>query len=170
MKKITLVCFGKLKTKGLGDAVQEFEKRLTRYTDFKTIELKPIPIPDKSETLRLRNPEKEAAMLVELFESPNFKSQAGRLPEIWCLDETGKSMKTTEWAQSLQHLNDRGSGELVFVIGGSLGLSTEFLKLAQKRLSFGPQTFSHELARLVLVEQLYRALSYLKGHPYHNEG
>jgi 23S rRNA (pseudouridine1915-N3)-methyltransferase len=170
MKKVTLVCFGKLKTPGLGDAVQEFEKRLTRYTDFKTIELKPLPVPEKSEALRSLIPEKEAQILSDLFQTPSFKSSAGRLPEIWCLDETGKSMKTTEWAKSLRELSDRGSGELVIVIGGSLGLSETLLKSAQKLVSFGPQTFSHELARLVLVEQLYRALSFLTGHPYHNEG
>ncbi len=170
MKKVTLVCFGKLKTPGLEAAVQEFEKRLTRYTDFKTVELKPVTVPEKSEALRSLIPEKEAEILLELFQSPGFKTKAGRTPEIWCLDETGKAMKTTEWAQSLETLTDRGSGELVFVIGGSLGLGDGILKIAHKRISFGPQTLSHEIARLLLVEQTYRALSYLEGHPYHNEG
>ena len=170
MKKVTLVCFGKLKTPGLEATVQEFEKRLSRYTDFKTIELKPITVPEKSESLRSLIPEKEAEILLELFQSPSFKTKAGRTPEIWCLDETGKAMKTTEWAQAFQTLTDRGSGELVFVIGGSLGLGDAILKTAHKKISFGPQTLSHEIARLLLVEQTYRALSYLVGHPYHNEG
>ena len=59
---------------------------------------------------------------------------------------------------------------LVIVIGGSLGIGHNLLKAANRTVSFGPQTFSHELARLVLVEQLYRALSFNEGHPYHNEG
>ena len=79
-------------------------------------------------------------------------------------------MKTTDWAKSLNTLADRGSGELVFVVGGSLGLGDSILKIAHHRLSFGPQTVSHEIARLLLVEQVYRALSFLSGHPYHNEG
>ena len=170
MRKITLVCFGKLKTPGLEEAVQEFTKRLGRFTEFHCIELKPIPVPDKSETHRSLIPEKEGEILIELFQTPGFKSKAGRNPEIWCLDETGKAMKTTQWATLFQEAQDRGTGELVFILGGSYGLSEAILKMAHKLVSFGPQTLSHELARLVLVEQLYRALSYASGHPYHHEG
>jgi 23S rRNA (pseudouridine1915-N3)-methyltransferase len=170
MKKITLICYGKLKSPGFDAAVGEFTKRLGRYTDFRVIELKPTKVSEKSETLRHTIPEKEGAQIIELMASPSFKAQSGRAPALWCLDETGKAMKTTEWANALLELNDRGSGELVFVIGGSLGLGENILKTAHKKVSFGPQTLSHELARLVLVEQLYRALSYLDGHPYHNEG
>ena len=170
MRKITLVCFGKLKTPGLEEAVQEFTKRLGRFTEFHCIELKPIPVPDKSETHRSLIPEKEGEILIELFQTPGFKSKAGRNPEIWCLDETGKAMPTREWADRLSDLNEKGTGELVLLIGASLGLGHNVLKIAQRKISLGPQTLSHELARLILTEQLYRALSYLKGHPYHNEG
>ncbi|MBU6154080.1 MAG: 23S rRNA (pseudouridine(1915)-N(3))-methyltransferase RlmH [Bdellovibrionales bacterium] len=170
MRKITLVCFGKLKTPGLDLAVGEFAKRLTRYTDFQVVELRPIPVPEKSETLRSSIPEKEAAILLELLESPGFKSKAGKNPELWCLDETGKALPTREWAKNLQELATRGSGELVLLIGGSLGLGDAILSRSHRKVSLGPQTLSHELARLILTEQLYRALSYLSGHPYHNEG
>ncbi|NDG84291.1 MAG: 23S rRNA (pseudouridine(1915)-N(3))-methyltransferase RlmH [Proteobacteria bacterium] len=170
MRKVTLVCFGKLKTKGLDEAVAEFEKRLSRYTEFKALELKPLPVPEKSESNRDLIPEKEGEILLELFQSPGFKTSAGRNPEIWCLDETGKAMPTRDWAQGLSDLGSRGSGELVLVIGGSLGLGSNILRAAHKKVSLGPQTLSHELARLILTEQLYRALSFLKGHPYHNEG
>ncbi len=108
--------------------------------------------------------------MIELISSPSFKTHYARTPQIWCLDETGKAMKTSEWAESLRDLSDRGPGELVLVIGGGLGLGENILNASHKRVCFGPQTLSHELARLVLVEQLYRALSFLEGHPYHNEG
>ena len=170
MRKITLLCFGKLKTPGLSLAVAEFEKRLGRYVEFQAIELKPVPVPEKSETLRSSIPEKEAGILLELLESPGFKSKAGKTPELWCLDETGKALPTREWAKNLEDLGIRGSGELVLMIGGSLGLGDAILKRAHRKVSLGPQTLSHELARLILTEQLYRALSYLSGHPYHNEG
>jgi 23S rRNA (pseudouridine1915-N3)-methyltransferase len=170
MKKITLICYGKLKTPGFDDAVAEFTKRLSRYTDFQVIELKPMPISEKSVALRDQIPEKEGEQILELIASPSFKQKAGQYPELWCLDETGKAMKTTEWANHFETLTERGSGELVFVIGGSLGVGHNLLKAATKRISFGPQTLSHELARLVLVEQLFRALSYNTGHPYHNDG
>lgn len=170
MKRITLVCFGKLRTAGFEAAVGEFEKRLKRYTDFEVRELRGLPVPEKDGVLRDQVPEKEAEMILEVISSPGFKSRSGRNPDLWCLDETGKAMKTTEWASALGEISDLGSGELVLVIGGSLGLGDRILKQAQKRISFGPQTFSHELARLVLMEQLYRALSFRSGHPYHNEG
>lgn len=170
MKKLTLVCFGKLKTPGFAASVEEFTTRISRYTQFQTIELKPIPFPEKSESLRSLTPEKEGEMLMELFDSPSFRSKAGQHPEIWCLDETGIALKTTEWAKQLERISDRESGELVIVIGSSLGLGDNIKAKAKKKMSFGPQTVSHELARLILVEQLFRALSYLEGHPYHNEG
>jgi len=170
MKKVTLICYGRLKSPGFEDAVGEFTKRLSRYTDFKVVELKPTKVTEKSDTLRDSIPEKEGQEILDLIASASFKSQYGRTPQIWCLDETGKAMKTTEWADTLGEIADRGSGELVLVIGGSLGVGHNLLKHAHRRISFGPQTLSHELARLVLVEQLYRALSYRTGHPYHNEG
>ena len=132
--------------------------------------MKPTPIPEKSETLRDLIPEKEGEQVLELLTSPSFKQKAGHHPELWCLDETGKAMKTTEWASHFETLAERGSGELVLMIGGSLGVGHNLLKTATRKISLGPQTLSHELARLVLVEQIYRALSYNQGHPYHNEG
>jgi 23S rRNA (pseudouridine1915-N3)-methyltransferase len=170
MKRVTLVCYGKLKTPGFELAVAEFTKRLSRYTEFNVVELKPIPVPEKNDSTRSLIPEKEGDQLIELIQSPSFKSKAGRTPTLWCLDETGKAMRTTEWASSFQEIEDRASGELVLFIGGSLGLGHNILASAHKKVSLGPQTLSHELARLILVEQIYRALSYSKGHPYHNEG
>lgn len=170
MRKITLVCFGKLKTPGLLEAVSEFEKRLGRWVDFETVELKPVPVPEKSSAHRSMIPEKEGEMLIELLQSPGFKSRAGRTPVLWCLDETGKGLRTREWASRLLDLENNGSGELLLLIGGSLGLGENILAQCHLKLSLGPQTLSHELARLILVEQVYRALSYNSGHPYHNEG
>lgn len=152
MKKIVLICFGKLKTPGLDEAVAEFTKRLSPYTQFSVVEMKSTQSPEKDETLILERLEKL------------------KKSKIWALDETGKALKTTEWAKEFTQIQNRDSGELVFIIGGAFGLTENILKRADQKISFGPQTLSHELARLVLVEQLYRALSYSAGHPYHNEG
>lgn len=159
MKKVVLICFGKLKTPGLESAVAEFTKRMGAYTKFTCIELKSTQDPDKDE-----------ALVLDLLEGQSFKNQHARNPVIWALDETGKPMKTTEWSKQFKQIQDRGTGDLVFLLGGSYGLSENLLKKADRKVSFGPQTLSHELARLVLVEQLYRALSYGAGHPYHHEG
>ncbi len=170
MRKITLVCFGKLKTPGLAEATGEFTKRLGRFTSFEAIELKPLPVPEKSESNRSLIPEKEGEVLLELIRSPAFRAKSGRNAELWSLDETGKAMPTRDWAANLSEISEKGSGELVLVIGGSLGLGANVLAAANRKISLGPQTLSHELARLLVTEQLYRALSYSAGHPYHNEG
>jgi len=169
MRKITLVCFGRLKTPGLQEAVTEFEKRLSRYVDFETLELKPMPVPDKSTHERARIQQKEADLLIELLQSPGFKIKAGKTPVLWCLDETGMGLPTREWSSRIKDL-ETSPNDLVLLIGGSLGLGDTILKKCHSKWSLGPQTLSHELARLVLIEQLYRALSYNAGHPYHNEG
>lgn len=159
MKKIILVCFGKLKTPGMEESVMEFTRRLTSYTRFTCLELKST-----------QSPEKDERMILDLIDSQSFKNQHSRNPVIWALDETGKAMKTTQWAQEFQEIQDRVTGELLFLLGGSYGLSETILKKSNRIVSFGPQTLSHELARLILMEQLYRSLSFMAGHPYHHEG
>ncbi len=163
MRKVTLICYGKLKFPGMLDSVAEFTKRLSRYTEFEVIELKPLKVADKSESLRDTIREKEAAQILEIIE-------ARRTTPVWCLTETGKAMKTSEWAKAFADITLGGPAEIILIIGGSLGLSESLIKKANRSISLGPQTLSHELARLVLVEQVYRTLSLLAGHPYHNEG
>jgi 23S rRNA (pseudouridine1915-N3)-methyltransferase len=159
MKKTVLICFGKLKTPGMENAVAEFTKRLGPYTKFSCIELKST-----------QSPEKDESLVLDLLESQSFQTHYARNPQIWALDETGKALKTTEWSSAFKEIQNHGSGELVLIIGGSYGLGDQILNKAHKKISFGPQTFSHELARLVLIEQLYRVLSFGAGHPYHHEG
>lgn len=159
MKKIVLVCFGKLRTPGLEDSVAEFSKRLSAFTRLTCLELKST-----------QSPEKDERLVLDLIESPSFKNLHSRNPVIWAMDETGKAMKTTQWALKFREIQDRNSGELLLLLGGSYGLGEKLLKKSDQIISFGPQTLSHELARLVLVEQLYRTLSFNAGHPYHHEG
>lgn len=153
--RIHLICFNKLKTPGMSDAVAEFVKRIGKYADFKTTELKST-----------QDPEKDGELIISTLSAS--KHSGTRM--VWCLDETGSAMRTTEWGVQLKKLEGQAVGELTFCIGGSFGLPDKLLKSASKKISFGPQTLSHELARLVLVEQLYRALSLNEGHPYHKEG
>lgn len=170
MKSITLICFGKLKTPGLSEAVAEFAKRLTRYTQFEVHELKPQRVPEKSETLRAEIQAKESDQVQEVITKLQNKNTLSKSCAIWCLDETGKALKTTEWAKAFKGIQDQHQGELVLVVGGSLGISPSLRESGHRTISLGPQTLSHELARLILTEQIYRVLSYIEGHPYHNEG
>jgi 23S rRNA (pseudouridine1915-N3)-methyltransferase len=164
MKRITVITFGKLKVPGLSDCGTEYQKRISRYVDLTLIELKPVKILEKSELLRQQVLAKEAALILDSIQQCKSKGP------IWVLDETGTGMPTRDWATHFTKIEQNFSGELICVIGGSLGLDESILKISQKKISLGPQTFTHELARIVLLEQLYRVLSLNAGHPYHNEG
>lgn len=85
------------------------------------------------------------------------------------LDERGKSLSSLKFAQKLSHLQEHKSGHLQFVIGGADGLSDELRQRADLVLSFGAQTWPHMMARVMLIEQIYRAQQILAGHPYHRE-
>lgn len=86
------------------------------------------------------------------------------------LDERGKSLSSREFSTLLQTKMDQGMGHIQFLIGGADGLGDEIRDKAQSLLSFGKQTWPHMLARIMLIEQLYRAQQIMKGHPYHREG
>jgi 23S rRNA (pseudouridine1915-N3)-methyltransferase len=159
--QVQIVAFGKLKTPGLREAVDYYLKLLSTWTQARELELKPIAVPDKSPATRKLIQEKEGKLLLEKIGSKSV---------LVLLDETGKNLPTQDWAKQLQKLQDDGTREVSFCIGSSLGFSAEVRSRARLTLSFGSQTLSHELARSVLCEQLYRAWSVNKGHPYHNEG
>jgi 23S rRNA (pseudouridine1915-N3)-methyltransferase len=158
--QIQIAAFGKLKTPGLRDTVDYYLKLLGTWSQARELELKPIAVPDKSPATRKLIQEKEGKLLLEKLDRS----------VILLLDETGKNLPTQEWAKQIQKFQDDGVREISFCIGSSLGFSAEVRARARLTLSLGSQTLSHELARAVLCEQLYRAWSVNKGHPYHNEG
>ena len=88
---------------------------------------------------------------------------------LWVMDERGNSVKSVVFARDLQHVIDEGHKDIQFVIGGADGLPEGVRKSADKLMSFGKQTWPHMMARVMLMEQLYRAQQILKGHPYHRE-
>jgi len=159
--KISLVCFGKVKTPGLAETSAYYRKLIGAWAEISEIELKSLTVPDKSPATRAQIQKKEETILLEKTAT---KSGASTLI---LLDERGKSLSTEEWAKLLKaHEADRS---LTIAIGSSLGFSDDLRKRATKVLSLGPQTLSHHLARVVLLEQIYRALSVLNNHPYHNQ-
>jgi 23S rRNA (pseudouridine1915-N3)-methyltransferase len=89
---------------------------------------------------------------------------------ILLLDEGGKNRSTREWADSIRTWERESVAEIAFCVGSSLGFSDAVRARAKETLSLGSQTLPHELARVVLLEQIYRAWSVTRGHPYHNEG
>lgn len=163
--KLQIVAFGKLKTPGLREALDYYKKLIRPWAPLDELELKPIPVLDKSPATRKQVQEREGLLLLERLDN-SLKSRG----ILILLDETGKNLRTQEWADKIQSWEDEGIREVSFCIGSSLGFSSEVRARARLSLNLGAQTLSHELARTVLGEQLYRAWSVIKKHPYHNEG
>lgn len=163
--KVYLIAFGKLKAPGIRETVDYYVRNTKAFTPVEEIELKALPVPDKSPATRTIIQDKEAILLTEKIAS--LLSPRG---VFFLLDEKGKAATTQDWAKSLRTLEEGSVPEIAFCIGSSLGFSEEMRRKARGLFSFGPQTLSHEIARLVLSEQIYRAFSVLRGHPYHHEG
>lgn len=163
--KIKVIAFGKLKNPGFRDSADHYLKNLRSFAEVEEIELKPERVESKSSSERKRLQEAEAGYFFERLKSLGLESAP-----LIALDEGGKAMKTQDWAKALGELERTGHREIAFIIGSSIGLSEALKTRARLRLSLGPQTLAHELARVVLYEQIYRAFSILRGHPYHNEG
>lgn len=163
--KIYLLAFGKLKAPGIRETVDYYVRNTKAFCPIEEVELKSVAVPDKSPATRLLIQEKEEGLLTAKLAS--LLSSRG---VFYLLDERGKAATTLEWAGALRACEENSVPEVAFCIGSSLGFSAGLKKKARGLFSLGPQTLSHEIARLVLVEQLYRSLSVLRGHPYHHEG
>ncbi len=163
--RLLVYAFGKLKAPGLREAADYYQKLLRTWVPVEAVELKPVPVPDKSPATRSKIQSKET----ELLDS-KFASQLSPRAEIYLLDEGGRALTTQQWAQLVREIESRGAPEVAFCVGSSLGFSDDLRRRSRSVLSLGPQTLPHELARVVLFEQLYRAWSVTRGHPYHNEG
>ena len=155
---MALVCMGRLKEKYWRDAAAEYEKRLSRFGKWETIELPDLPEPANS------SPAIEEQIKKKEGEAILARIRDGDIVVCLCID--GGQMDSVQLSAKLTELIDTGR-RVVFVIGGSLGLSPEVVRRAQLRLSFSPMTFPHQLARIMLLEQTYRALKIAAGERYH---
>ena len=162
--KLALIAFGKLKTPGLRQTADYYKTLLRPFASFDEIELKPQIVSEKSEASRRLIQQKEAAVL-----ETKLTAQLGSRGVYYLLDETGKPDPTQGWVELVRKWEREGVS-VALCVGSSLGFDASIRASARGTLSLGPQTLSHELARVVLLEQLYRAWSVTRGHPYHNEG
>ena len=163
--KLHLLAFGKLKTPGLQESSTYYSKLLSGFVPLEETELKPLSVPDKGPATRKLVQEKEAVLLQE-----KLKNQLSPRGALYLLDEGGIARTTPEWAQLVREWEGSGAPEIVLCIGSSLGFADTVRRRAKGILSLGPHTLPHELARVVLLEQLYRAWSVTRGHPYHVQG
>lgn len=145
--------------------IADYYKRLIRpWVNLKEIELKALPVPEKHQSVLNTIQKKEGQILLECLK----KQEKPLRGVVVLLDEKGSSLPTLKWAEQIRNYELNSTSSLFFCIGSSLGFSNEIRDDLRCKMSFGPQTVSHELARVLLLEQLYRAYSILKGHPYHN--
>ncbi|MGN0995550.1 MAG: 23S rRNA (pseudouridine(1915)-N(3))-methyltransferase RlmH [Candidatus Ventricola sp.] len=155
---MALVCMGRLKEKYWRDAAAEYEKRLTRFGKWETIELPDLPEPANS------SPAIEEQIKKKEGEAILARLREGDIVVCLCID--GQQMDSVRLSRRLTELADTGR-RVVFVIGGSLGLADAVVARAQMKLSFSPMTFPHQLARVMLLEQVYRAMKIAAGERYH---
>ena len=159
MQRVTILCVGKLKEKFYMEAVGEYTKRLSRHCKLEIVELPEQRLSDTPSQGEIDTAlEKEAAAIRE-------KLPKGGAVIAMCIE--GRLLSSTDLAGRLQQFANEGKSQLTFLIGGSVGLHSSLKQQADLRLSMSPMTFPHHLARVMLLEQVYRGYQILEGSKYH---
>ena len=159
MLHIDIVCIGKIKEQYLRDAIQEYRKRLSKYCSLTIIELPDEPLPNHlSEKL---------SESIKQSESNNILSHIRKDSYLICLDLNGKQYTSEEFSQKIDNIALNNNSNIAFVIGGTLGMSKELLTKANEKICFSKMTFPHQLIRLFLLEQLFRAFKISNHETYH---
>ncbi|MBR1846709.1 MAG: 23S rRNA (pseudouridine(1915)-N(3))-methyltransferase RlmH [Bacilli bacterium] len=157
--KITVFCIGFLKESYWKEAVSEYQKRLGNYVALDIVEIGDLPCPEKASPKEMDEiKRKEGQKILSKLKSSDY---------LIALDLKGKQYDSISFAHHIEEKLVQGGASLSFVIGGSLGLSEELLKRANESVCFGLPTFPHQLARVMLLEQLYRSFRILRNEPYH---
>ena len=156
--KITLLAIGKTNAKYLQEGIEQYTKRLGHYIPF---ELKILP---DVKTTKSLTTDKQKEM-----EGQMFLAAIGQGDWVTLLDERGKEFTSREFANYIDKKMVTIPKNLIFIIGGPYGFSQEMYNRANEKLSVSKMTFSHEMIRLFFIEQIYRAMTILKGEPYHHD-
>ncbi|WP_010168068.1 23S rRNA (pseudouridine(1915)-N(3))-methyltransferase RlmH [Candidatus Epulonipiscium viviparus] len=159
MKKIEIICVGKLKEKFLTAAYSEYNKRLSSYCKLTSIEL-------ADEKIAVHASSKEEEIFKDR-EGDRILAKITNNAFVIALAIEGQIMTSPEFAAYLDEIYLRGANHVVFVVGGSVGLSSKVLARANLKLSFSKMTFPHQLFRIMLIEQIYRAFKISANEVYH---
>ncbi|OXC07682.1 23S rRNA (pseudouridine(1915)-N(3))-methyltransferase RlmH [Ligilactobacillus agilis] len=156
---IKIIGVGKLKEKYLKQGIAEYAKRLGKFCKFEIVEVPDEKAPEKLSAAEMEGvKEKEGERILAKIRDKEY---------VYALAIEGKERSSEEFAQEIAQLTTYGRSDITFVIGGSLGLSPAVLKRAETKISFGRFTLPHQLMRVVLSEQIYRAFMINNGSPYH---
>ena len=151
MLHINVICIGKIKESFFRDAILEYSKRLSRFCNLTITELQDEKIPEKAS---------------EKIEQENIISHIKKDSYVIALDLTGKELDSVALSQKIENLSISNSS-ITFIIGGSLGLSKQVLNYCNEKLCFSKMTFPHQLIRIFLLEQIYRAFKIANNETYH---
>lgn len=157
--KIKLICVGKLKEKYLSDGMNEYLKRLSAYAQVEVVEVADEKIPDNASLAQ--------EMHVKAKEGRRILDKVKQDDYVILLDVKGQEIDSEQFADRIEDCMINGKSTIDFIIGGSLGHGDEVLSRANLRVSFSQMTFPHQLMRLILVEQIYRAFKIIKHETYH---
>lgn len=155
---IKLIVIGKSEKKYLREAVEIYLKRLTHYINFEIVVLPDVKNAKNMSVAELKD--KEAELILK---------HSAKADKVVLLDEKGKEYSSVEFSKYLTKQMNASVKTLAFVVGGAFGFSEKVYSQANEKLSISKMTFSHQMIRLLFVEQLYRAFTIIKGEPYHNE-
>lgn len=159
MLNINIICIGKVKEKYLKEAISEYLKRLSKYCNLKIIELEDEKLPTKLYESNLNETkQKECKKIIDNIKKDSY---------VICLDLKGKEMTSEEFSKRLETIAVNYNSTITFVIGGTLGLNDDVLKISNEKICFSKMTFPHQLIRLFLTEQIFRAFKIMKNETYH---
>ncbi len=156
MLKLKFIVVDRTRSSFIKEGEDEYLKRLKRFAGYKWIEVKPVRITKSitdDEVIR-----KEGENILAKIEPGDY---------IIAMDRTGRQYSSEEFASMFKKLSNKNPGQICFIIGGPLGLSGDIIKKAGSVISLSKMTLTHEMARLILTEQIYRAFTIMEGHKYH---
>lgn len=154
---VTLIVVGRTVSPYLETGIAEYTKRLKHYI---RLDIETIPELKNAKNMRQEQiKESEGELILARVESSDY---------LVLLDEGGRMGSSDDMARWMQNMMNRGARKLIFVVGGAYGFSGAVYERANEKLSLSPMTFSHQMVRLIFVEQLYRAMTILRGEPYHH--
>ena len=159
MLSINIICIGKIKESFFKDAINEYSKRLSKYCNLNIIELSDEKLPSKLNDKIIENIKNtEGKKILSHLKKDSYKI---------CLDLHGKQFSSEEFSSKIDSISLNYNSSITFIIGGSLGLSKQVLNYCNEKLCFSKMTFPHQLIRIFLLEQIYRAFKIANNETYH---
>jgi len=159
MLNINIICLGKIKEDYLKMAIAEYSKRLSKYCNLTITELSDEKLPEKiNDSIKNEIKNKECQKIINALKKDSY---------VFALDLRGKQYTSEEFSQKIDDIALNFNSSITFIIGGTLGLNDEILNLCNEKMSFSKMTFPHQLFRVFLLEQIFRAFKISKGETYH---